>query len=259
MKRRYVTNIHTDEERVEFFVSKPFLRWSGLSGSWKVEDEIEATEVDEKLIYKSPEEPSHVAWVGLWKESDGSLKIRFAQITGNPGLEPSYAPWYGLFWEKYAGIGSWSDFCKWNKMREGPTNAIETTRVDYVTMLSHDGGETWENLGPGQDSYGYNLTPALASDGSLVSGGMSTIVCRDGRVVQTIDAFEWMKVNERLKSNYLLGIRESLDNGKTWSENCYIIPECTNGESKWSEENAMVELEDGRILVLTEVLRFSVF
>ncbi len=56
---------------------------------------VEVGDAQRRVIYRSPEEPSHVAWVGIWKAADGSIGLRFPQITGNVGLEPSYAPWYG--------------------------------------------------------------------------------------------------------------------------------------------------------------------
>ena len=247
------------EARVESFQDEPFSRWSAISGNWKVEDEVEIADIDKKAIYKSPEEPSDVAWVGLWKEADGSIKIRFPQIIGDPGLEPSYKPWYGRFWQKYPGIDSWADFCKQQKMREGPANAIERTKLDYITMVSHDGGVTWDNLGPGEDSSGNNSKPVLASDGSLIDGGRSTIICGDGRIVQTISGYEWLKASLRSKSKYLLGIRESVDNGKTWSETQQIIPEWKkDGINRWTEENTIVELKDGRILVLIRTMGIDV-
>jgi len=150
-----------------------------------------------------------------------------------------------------AGINSWSDFCKKMRMREGPPDAIETTEQVYITMVSHDCGVTWENLGPGQDPFGYNCKPVLAADGNLISGGMSTIICRDGRIVQTIGPYEWIKASQRPKNKHLLGIRESGDNGETWSEIQYIIPKGGKDDiNRWVEENDMLELEDGRILVL---------
>jgi hypothetical protein len=60
-----------------------------------VDGSVEVGDAQRRVIYRSPEEPSHVAWVGIWKAADGSIGLRFPQITGNVGLEPSYAPWYG--------------------------------------------------------------------------------------------------------------------------------------------------------------------
>lgn len=246
-----VMNINTKEARVDSFQDEPFSRWSAVSGNWTVEDEVEITHLDKKVIYRSPEEPSHVAWAGLWKGVDGSIKIRFPQITGDSGLEPSYGPWYGRSWHKHAGIDSWSAFCRQQKMREGPADAIERTTLDHITMVSHDGGVNWENLGPGDDAFGCNSKPLLASDGSLLDGGQSTIICRDGRIVQTISGYEWLQASQQPESKYLLGIRESWDNGKTWSQTQHIIPDWEeDGINRWTEENAMVELGDGRLLVL---------
>ena len=64
------------------------LRWSAVAGNWRSSEAVEVSDVDRRIIYRSPEEPSHVSWVGMWKARDGSISIRFPQITGNPGLEP---------------------------------------------------------------------------------------------------------------------------------------------------------------------------
>ena len=108
---------------LEDFRDEPFRRWTGIAGRWELEDSVEVSEVERKAIYRSPEEPSHVAWVGIWKAADGSISIRFPQITGNPGLEPSYAPWYGR--ANFAGYGlkSWPEFSGSSSMKVGPPDA----------------------------------------------------------------------------------------------------------------------------------------
>ena len=246
-----VTASSSNAEVVETFQDEPLSRWSAAAGNWEAEDKVQIADVRRTVIYRSREEPSHVAWAGLWREADGSIKVRFPELTGNPGLEPSYGPWYGRNWMNQPGYGSWSDFCKALKMREGPSDAIETTGLAYVTMVSRDGGITWDSLGPGQDHFGCNSKPVLAPDGSPIDGGMSTIVCRDGRVVQTIGLPEYLRAAQHPDRKYLLGIRESTDSGKTWSDAQLIIPDWQEYPlNRWTEENSIVELEDGRILVL---------
>ena len=70
-------------------------RWGSFGGNWISQKLAEIYDIDKQDIYRSPEEPSFLEWVGLWKQKDGSARVCFAQITGNPGLEPSYVPWYG--------------------------------------------------------------------------------------------------------------------------------------------------------------------
>ena len=140
--------------------------WNSESGTWKVtEEKVEIYDVDERDIYTSPEEPSWVEWVGLWKEQDGAVKACFAHIAGNPGLVPSYGPWYGPHvLERYNGPKeewldfasgmfetqeealaatpeeAWSAFCKAHNMSEGPEDAMSSTRLEYPTLMTRDGG-----------------------------------------------------------------------------------------------------------------------
>jgi len=64
-----IQKMSTQQKEIELFQDQPFLRWSGVAGKWKVENEVEISDIDKEVIYKSPEEPSYVAWVGLWKET----------------------------------------------------------------------------------------------------------------------------------------------------------------------------------------------
>ena len=119
-------------------------RWSTVTGSWQARDIVEVTDVDRRIIYRSPEEPSHLAWGFIWKVADSPIKILSHQITGNPGLEPSYAPWYGRAnFARYA-LKSWPELADRLKATLGPPDAIATTRVDYITMVTRDNGNTWQ-------------------------------------------------------------------------------------------------------------------
>ena len=242
-------------ETIEMFQNEPFKRWSIVAGEWEVNDTVELTDVDKRELYRSPEEPSHVAWVGLWKDADGSLWIRFAQITGNPCLEPSYAPWYGRADLESYGVKSWPEFCRQHMLKVGPADALSSTELHYVTMVSRDNGDTWQKVGAApsnrnggvEEAWGYNARPVLLADGTLLCDG-PMICCQDGRLVKVGDWVEWRKMGKE----YLLGVRESLDNGKTWSPTQWILAEGADKAMKeqLTEEADMVELDDGRILVI---------
>ncbi len=245
--------------KVEFFQNRPLRRWSTVAGNWQAREIVEVANVDRRAIYRSPEEPSHVAWVGIWKAADGSISIRFPQITGNLGLEPSYAPWYGRATFADYGLKSWPEFAASGSMKVGPPDALTTTRVHYITMVTRDNGNTWRTVSivPSNttdaraEARGYNSRLVLAPNGKLVGQGMATLLCRDGRIVDTVSASEYFK-ESRAGKRYLLGLRESLDNGKTWKPVQWISGKYEDGKpvEQASEEHSFVELDDGRLLFI---------
>ncbi len=233
-----------------------------ISGSVETDGRVEAGEVESKDIYRSPEEPSHVAWVGMWKAADGSISVRFPQITGNPGLEPSYAPWYGRANFADYAMESWEEFAEKGQMILGPPDALSTTRVDYITLTTRDGGDTWQLVSAthndtvnwsNDETRGYNGKMVLAPNGKLVGSGMATLICRDGRIVDTHSFAQWTQALSH--GRYILGIRESLDQGETWSEMQWVKGQYAGGEpaDNATEEHDMVELDDGRLLFIIRV------
>ncbi len=228
----------------DFFQDSPLERWTASRGAWQADSgDIDIYKTETSDIYISPEEPSHLAWVGLWREEDGAIKTSFAQLTGNSGLEPSYRSTYGRGKSEEA----WLAFTTKHRLRLGPEDAATTTKLQHPTLATRDNGDTWEYLGLDHEPRGGNLRFALAEDGSLVRKGLDTIRCRDGRLVSTVGATEWQQ-----REASVIGVRESLDNGKTWSTAQYITPEGADPEimKGISEETAIVELDDGRILAI---------
>ena len=231
----------------DFFQDAPLARWQTMRGTWeKTEDAIEAYDIDQRDIYFSPEEPGHVAWVrGPVKLKDGSIEIGFVQITGDPGLEPSYRTTYGRRpWEE------WVAWAKRSNLRIGPENAVSATKIEDVFLVTPDNGDTWEKVTLDSQKFpvvniNHCRRPVWAEDGTLVDHGMANLRCRDGRIVTTITGSE-------PEGKYLIGIRESVDNGKTWSPDQLIYPEGADEEiiKTCTAENDLVELDDGRILAM---------
>ncbi|MDP6495711.1 MAG: sialidase family protein, partial [Dehalococcoidia bacterium] len=112
-------------------------------------------------------------------------------------------------------------------------------------LKTQDGGETWESRISDELPPGGNLNLVLADDGHLVNTGREILRCRDGRLVGIAPA-------HLHKKGSLLGVMESLDNGKTWSAAQYILPEGSDPViiSGVTDEMDLVELADGRILVV---------
>ena len=244
--------------KLPVYLGNPFDRWSPVTGEWKSKETVELTELDRREIYRSPEEPSHVAWVGIWKAADGSVFIRFPQITGNPGLDPSYAPWYGRANFAVYGLKTWPELADLLKSKVGPLDALTTTQVDYITMATRDGGNTWEKVSVvpsgkegNPESRGYNARLVLAPTGELVGKGMATLISRDGRIVDTANAKEYFQ-EDRAGKRHLIGLRESSDHGKTWTPLQWVEGKYANGKPvrQSSEEHNIVELDDGRILAV---------
>jgi hypothetical protein len=240
----------TDATVVERFQGQALERLDTRGGEWNVKREVEMYDLVERNIYQSPEEPSHTAWVGMWRQKDGGIYVSFSRVMGDPGMEPSYHPTYGR-----SGEERWQKFAAQHGMRPGPAAAATSTTLDSPTLVTRDAGETWEDLGLEHEPRGGNLRFVCARDGSLVNKGLATVLCHDGRIVSTANPQEWMKDVERhiyFTDQALIAVRESLDDGKTWSPLQFINPTGSDPEliKTSGEETALVEMADGRLLAL---------
>ena len=61
---------------------------SPIRGQWRTSEQIRISHMRKRDIYRSPLEPSFVAWAILWKEHDGTLKLSFTEATGDLGAWP---------------------------------------------------------------------------------------------------------------------------------------------------------------------------
>ena len=240
----------TSSSLVEHFQNAALQRYKTVGGAWEVRQEIETYDLVQRDIYQSPEEPGHTAWVGTWKEKDGAIKVSFSRVMGNLALEPSYHATYGR-----SGEERWKKFAKQHGMRLGPADAVTTTKLESPTLVTRDNGDTWKDLGLEHNPRGGNLRFVCAADGSLVRKGLATLLCSDGRIVSTASVQECMKDRERhiySTDQFLIAVRESLDDGKTWSPLQFITPEGADPQliKVSGEETAIAELADGRILAI---------
>lgn len=89
-----------------------------VRGSWRTFDTLETVGVDKRIVYRSELEPSFVCWAILWKEHDGTLKLSFTEVQGD--------------------LSSWPPAYDFN--RPGMAYYLKT-------LVSQDGGETWEDTG----------------------------------------------------------------------------------------------------------------
>jgi hypothetical protein len=126
-------------------------------------------------------------------------------------------------------------------------------------MVTRDQGDTWEKVSdvPGTniegsgEARGYNDRRVLAPNGDLVGKGVATLICRDGRIVDTAGSEEF---NQEFQAGrkHLLGLHESFDGGKTWTPMQWITGRYENGKpvEQATEEHSFVELDDGRLLFI---------
>ena len=260
-----------DEIRIEFIPGAPAKPDSGGSGRWHVSEEVEVYDLDEGIVFVSPDEPSHVSYVALWKEPDGAVRVSFEHVYGNPGLMPSYVPRYGravvralagsdeeklafnrshrLFDKPEEMLSAtfdqtWSLFCRRYYMTEGPEDALSTTALEWPILETRDGGDTWEQVGM-EPKPGNHRFFVHNRKGEVLHPGRAPVRCRDGRIVSTVES-------GHQKDGSLLGIKESMDDGETWLPEQHILPEGSDPEiiRRRTGETAMVELDDGRLLVI---------
>ena len=232
----------------DFFEGEALGRWRAEGGKWDVTQDIDIYDLRERDIYRSPEEPSHLRWVGLAKGAKGMMQVSISQLTGNLGLAPSYRPCH---WRDEA---QWAQMSKEHNLWIGPEDAIPTTKSERPTLLSADGGETWVNAAE------TDMTFEPSESKGDVGSCYRELQCRDGRVLLNPRWFEWrhhgneigLKTDQEAHRKYLLGIKESLDGGKTWSAIQWLRPEGSDPQliQETSEECAMLELGDGRILTI---------
>jgi len=270
------------------------MNWADLKcrmqgGQWRVgEKAIEVYNIEHGEIYRSPQEPSFVSWVNLWKELDGTLKCAFTEASGDPAHWP-------------------------------PTCNFNTPGIDYYTktLVSRDGGQNWTDTGwrEPQDplatrnsdhhwrrtvvmpdgslirqlphavagvvkkSYVYLYDESLEADGSFYPfrqkkdvavpwkrmaiwrstdggenwqeifcdpdsdfWGSSPLLCQDGRLVIVGGAC--------FTAPRKASVRESLDGGYYWSEPHLSAPADSEFADGIGEENELVELPDGRLLLV---------
>ena len=91
-------------------------------GKWRTTSDIKVANVARCDIYRSPLEPSYVAWAILWKERSGALKLSFVEATG--------------------------DLTAWP-----PTYNFNSGDIAYYlkTLVSKDGGRSWKDTGWRED------------------------------------------------------------------------------------------------------------
>jgi hypothetical protein len=230
-----------------------------VGGNWQLDELAELDNVEIKTIYRSPEEPSHLAWVGMWRNKAGHIFLRFPEITGNPGLEPSYAPWYGRHRFPIPGAKDWSEFTRKYHLLPGPKDAISTTRLHWITLVTRDQGRIWKKTGRVSGRFcsdkagtGYNQRLVLSKSGKPVGTGIAVIRCRDGRIVETPNALQWSERWEK-GERFFCTLRESFDDGRTWSPYQTLYGRYPDGREvtdESTEENSLLELDNGRLLVL---------
>lgn len=227
------------------------LDWAGTSyqpqqGQWSVgKAQTEVYNIEHKDIYMPQQEPGWVSWVNVWKELDGTLKCIFKEAIGDPALWPPVNPNYikgkGINYGLQSIISrdqgnTWTD-TGWNHIGDHSSPLITVVMPDGSLLRalrnpdfierSTDGGQSWQEV---------SAAPPDAS--------WTLLRCRDGRLVLSGGARALLGVGG-------IVVWESLDEGKTWSELSLVIPATGQFENvALSVESSMVELSDGRVLMV---------
>jgi hypothetical protein len=264
-------------------------RWRDVCGAFQIGAYVAHSNVNVKTVYQPPVEPAFVSWVVMWQESDGTLKMSFTQVDGDVAhYPPTYnmaipgVRYYLKTFRSDDGGATWQDmhcdelqdqltsanshahyarcierpdgsllrvlqcsdkqvkFDKWpgpcdfsyrrdlehlffpfeRKFRTDPYHPRHT-----LVQQSRDGGMTWQTCHQGKPGTWKNMFRPLA-DGSLCATG----TCDDHKE---------------------FALYESTDGGATWSDPVTFLPDtCTTRCSGYTEENDLVEISDGRLLIV---------
>ena len=140
-----------------------------------------AVDFDEKIIFRSPENPGFAAWVQLWQQPDGDLMTKFL-LRRKPAAGEHIPPRAPL------------DVHRWDAIGLPVTYDFADLVTETVTMRSCDAGATWtESL----------RSTEIELNSAADSGCMSPIALPDGRLL----SLSWGMPG---------CLRESTDGGKTW-------------------------------------------
>ncbi len=268
------------------------MNWADLKchmqgGQWRIgEKTIEVYNIDHRDIYKSPQEPSFVSWVNLWKEADGTLKCAFIEATGDPAMwPPAYnfnrpgmdyyiktllsrdngATWTDTGWDDhYDSFWDMNPDHHWRRTVVMPDGSL-------LRILGRSYGNTsktrWlvydESL-EGKEHEGYGRNFPFRKEETIVHPRTTTVErSADGgqtwqEVTRSVVTHNSCLLRCRDGRLVVTGFRsggvvvwESLDDGHSWSDPCVVVP--AEGEFKdvrLGNENEIVELSDGRLLLV---------
>jgi hypothetical protein len=206
---------------------------------------VEAVEVEERVLYHSPETPGYTAWVGLWELPDGTVQCDFEEITKPADKQLRYT----VVLETRDGARSWTrvpgDFpagvCRGMAVladgtmvrpvqslycREG-WSGIPEDPGGYV-QRSADGGRTWCEpiyLLPPQE---YCAWPTLIRP------------LRDGRLVLFAGCSK-RKPREAMLKTMVKMMFVSADQGRSWGAPLVMMPE----QDGVCEESDFCEVSNG--------------
>jgi len=176
-----------------------------INGAWsQLADQLLVTSMRRETICPAANEPSFQIWCSLWKESDGSIKLAFSEVTG--------------------------DLAQWPPTYNFNTPGIQNTRKIYV---SKDDGRSWQFTGAE-----WNPIAKEWTDNSD-PGHMHIVRLPDGKLLRTMRCYDNAKLHkgshpvydpEKAKTpvtfpftyreteclQYHRGFTVSSDEGRTW-------------------------------------------
>ena len=181
---------------------------------------ITAVDHQRRTIYRSPQKPSYVCWVGAWLAPDDSLMVCFTQATGPLKGRPTTP-------EALQKKLAWPP--------KDHSSSYDMTGLDMrnVYLRSTDGGKTWTKVS----------ADAFASPFNGISSNCGQLALADGTVVRNVWG-QYLCYNEALpKTGYL---QRSHDGTKTWGPpEVFLDPKKV---TLWPKQLRV--LGDGRLMML---------
>jgi len=158
---------------------------------------------------------------------DGSLLRTLGRSYGETQSQAWYAYDGKLEGKEHDDLPKSFPFSKTEQLTHPRTTVVER---------STDGGQTWQEVS----------RPPIAHNSCLLR-------CRDGRLLVTGRSEAKTGAIRRTTSSPDSGgvvVWESLDDGHSWSEPCPVVSAKAMGLESFSNENDLVELSDGRLLLV---------
>jgi hypothetical protein len=233
---------------------------------------VQAVEVEERVIYHSPETPGITAWVGLWQLPDGAIQCNFEQITheGGPAVysfpvletRDGARTWTrvggdiprGMCW----GMAVLPDGTMVRPVQSQFCKAGGAEDAGGYVQRSTDGGSTWSEPV-------YVLSPTEYCAWPWVIRRL-----RDGRLVLFAGCARRSDRPAMLRTMVKMMFVSS-DEGRTWSAPIVLVPpadgvceesdfcELPNGDLYWVHRAEVFGYKPGSVPPLAETLNEDVY
>mgnify|MGYP006281453431 CR=1 FL=1 len=187
--------------------------------------QISVANHERRTIYVSPDKPSYVCWVRLWKMPDGGIMTGFTQATGPIEGRPS-AP------TEVRRRLNWPP-------PDRPKYDMTGLHMENVYLRSTDGGKTWTEVAT--DPFTSCMNAAVRPGGE--------VALADGTVLRVVWG-QYLPYSDVPQTGY---IQRSTDGTKSWGP-----PELLTDDSRLQVWPGRVRtLSDGRVAVMGAAIPYD--